>query len=273
MPRTPEQQKQFEAEVEAGRAAVAKAEAKAARAHNKQQRERLRFHFRGPLLRPGERFVRFVEVSLQKFRRYVRLSAWKIPAIDPGDPDAVDDHGRVRYVLAYFDKVSDEVREQLVVDLVPASRSACGGVDVRKRHKSNKAMGKHVFMSDVGSAMKRAGLPVTDWQKHEEGGGESLYYQVAHALGDVFGLQLPQDLGPPAEQAKAAKITEEMSPAMRVWQDAELVRQRRQRLRVVWGNHLVEPPQTCEELAAAYLGFPFGTPDSPNRVARPGSAP
>ena len=31
----------------------------------------------------------------------------------------------------------------------------------------------------------------------------------------------------------------------------------RRRLREVWGDHLVDPPRTCEELASAYLGFPF----------------
>jgi len=38
-----------------------------------------------------------------------------------------------------------------------------------------------------------------------------------------------------------------------VWGD----RREREREREVWGDTLVDPPRTCEELAMAYLGFPF----------------
>ena len=69
---------------------------------------------------------------------------------------------------------------------------ARGGVNARKRYMSNKAMARHFFMLDVRHAMERADLRVSNWEKHEEEGGESLYYQIAHALADVFACISPK---------------------------------------------------------------------------------
>lgn len=165
----------------------------------------------------------------------------------------------VRRVLAGFDELRDlspQVREQLMTDLLASVYRARGGVKARKRHKSNKALGKHIFMADVGRALEQAGRPVKRWQRHGEGRGESFYYRLAHALGGIFGLRLPQDLNPLALRAAQIQYGV-LSPAMAAEQDAELAAQRRRRLRKVWGDHLVDPPQSCEELASAYLGFPF----------------
>jgi hypothetical protein len=216
-------------------------------------------------------------------RWLVGLSQYGVGDQDPKkDPYKVN-RALIRRVLDGFKKeladLPSKTREQLVEDLAVAIYRARGGVNARKRYVSNKAMAKHVFMLDVGRAMERADLRVTNWEKHEEEGGESLYYQIAHALADVFGLHLPKDLGPLARWAAQIKCGE-MSPVMRAAQleelatqgrqrlgdlavrlkaaqDAELARQRRRRLREVWGDHPVDPPQSCEKLASAYLGFPF----------------
>ena len=84
-------------------------------------------------------------------------------------------------------------------------------------------------MFDIKRALERAGLPVKRWQKHDCGGGESLYYQLAHALGDAFGLHLPQYLKPLALRAAQIQYGV-MSPAMKAAQDAELL--------AAWRQHL-----------------------------------
>ena len=163
-------------------------------------------------------------------RWLTRLSYYSV--IKPEDGDEVDDYDLVRHALVDFDEVAvlpDETREQLVADLVAAIRIARGGVKAGKRHVSDKAMGKHIFLSDIGRALARAGLSVTRWRKQDYGGGESFYYQMAHALADVCGLHLPQDLKPLAMRAAQIQYGT-MSPAMKAAQDAELVRQGRQRL-------------------------------------------
>ena len=123
-------------------------------------------------------------------------------------PHEVADHDLIRDLvrdtLLKFRKLADlpsETLEQLVEDLAAAIYRARGGVKARKRHLSDKASGKHIFMRDVWRAMEQAGLRVTYWEMHEQGWGESLYYQIAHALSDVFGLHLPKDLGPLARWA------------------------------------------------------------------------
>jgi hypothetical protein len=126
-------------------------------------------------------------------------------------------------------------------------------------------------MKGFRRAWARARLPVKQWEHHHEGLGESLYYQVAHALAEAFKLYLPRDLGPLVKQAE--KIQYKMSPAMAAAQLEELVALWRRRLdwlilrlqvaqiargrRLWWGDHLVNPPQTREGLASAYLGLPF----------------
>jgi hypothetical protein len=238
-------------------------------------RKNLRFHFLGLPARSGELFVSFLELPLQYFRRHVRLSEWKIPPINPGDCHAVADHHRVRRTLANFEELDDlpsNTREQLVTDLVVAIWAWRGGVKPGKRGLSDEKEAQHIFISNVGRAMERAGLYAAQWSKTYEGDGgpdieapESLYFRLVRALGATFGIPLPKDLKLASRRASEIQYGV-MSLAMKAWQDAELARQRRQRLRKVWGDHLVEPPRTCEELASAYLGFPFGTPDSANRA-------
>jgi hypothetical protein len=56
--------------------------------------------------------------------------------------------------------------------------------------------------------------------------------------------------------AQGGRRLADLARRLQAVQDAELAA-RRLRLRAVWGDHLVGPPRTCEELASAYLGFPF----------------
>jgi hypothetical protein len=159
-------------------------------------------------------------------KRQPRFSEYKIRPIDLNDRYAVDNHVRVRHLLVDLDEVQQllhDVQDRLVEALVTAVRIARGGIKVGERHLSNKAVAKHVFLSDVGRAMKAAGLPVTCWRK---GGRESLYFGVVHALSDGFGLQLPKDLHPLARQAAQIEFGT-MSPTMRAAQDAELAARRR----------------------------------------------
>ena len=200
-------------------------------------------------------------------RWLTHLSISDIPTINPKDRNAVADHDLVRATLVDFEEAAvlpDEIRESLVEDLVAAGRIARGGLNARKHHVSNRAMGKHVFMGDVGRAMEGAVLPVKQWQKwydigsdeNDNGSDESVYFRLAHALGDVFGLKLPKDLKPLARQAAQIRYGA-MFPVMRAAQDAEKLSIRRRQQLEVWGRPLVDVPQSCGELASAYLGFPF----------------
>jgi hypothetical protein len=198
-------------------------------------------------------------------RRLTRLSSCDIPVIDPEDRNAVDDHDLVRHVLVDFDEVAvlpDEIREQLVADLVIAIWAWRAGVKPGKRGLSDEKEAQHIFMADVGRALERAGLSATRWRKTYEGDGpdidapESFFFRLVRGLADAFGRSLPKDLKLAGQRASKIQYGV-MSPAMKAAQDAELATRRRQRLAGVWGDSLVGVPQSCGELASAYLGFPF----------------
>jgi hypothetical protein len=142
-----------------------------------------------------------------------------------------DDYDRVKRALVSFFfeviRLPIEKREQLVADLATTACLARGGIDAGRRRVSNKASTKHLIMRDVRFSLERAGLPVPQWEHHYEYGSESFFFAVAHKLGDVFGLDLPQDLGPLAKQAAKIKYGE-MSPTMKAAQEAELLAIRRQ---------------------------------------------
>jgi hypothetical protein len=153
--------------------------------------------------------------------------------------------------------LSSENREQLVVDLVRAIHLARGGVKAGKRGVSDKALGQQVFLADVKCALERAGLPAKRWRKqYDNDGGESLYFRLAREVGEAADILLPVDLKLLAKQAAQIQYGV-MPPTMEAAQNAELAARRRQQEFQVWGGHLVDPPRTCEELASAYLGFPF----------------
>jgi hypothetical protein len=170
-------------------------------------------------------------------KRKPKFSEYKIPPINPGDRQTVRDQDLVRATLVDFDEVAvlpDDIRERLVEDLVTASRFARGGIKAGKRHVSDKAMGKHVFMFDVGRALERASLSATRWRKTYEGdhpdrnAPESLFFRLARALADAFGISLPKDLKLAGQRASKIKYGE-MSPAMEAAQAAELVARARRR--------------------------------------------
>jgi hypothetical protein len=158
-------------------------------------------------------------------RRHVRLSEYKIPPIDPEDRTAVEDHTLVRHVLVDFDELavlSGEIRERLVCDLVKSIRFARGGVKVGKRGVSNKASAQQIFLSDVGRALERAGLPAKRWRKqYDNGGGESFFFRLAREIAPLAGIDLPKDLKLPGKRAAQHQYGV-MSPTMVAAQNAEL---------------------------------------------------
>jgi hypothetical protein len=201
-------------------------------------RKNPRFHFLGIPARSGELFVNFLELPLQHFRKHVRLSEWKIPLINPGDRNAVEDHVLVRATLRDFEEVADlpdDVHGQLVEDLVVAIWAWRAGVDAGKRGLSNEKEAQRVLFSNIKRALKRAGLSATRWRKTYDGDGgpdtdapESFYFRLIRALGAVFDIPIPKDLMVATE--RASEIQYVMSSAMKAWQDAELAAQARQRL-------------------------------------------
>jgi hypothetical protein len=221
-------------------------------------RRRPRFHFLGLLARPGKLFVNFLERPLQDFRRYVRLSEWKIPRKDDPEncpaaadhahgrlvlPDfeelSVEDRARVRRVLAGFDQLTQlpgNTCEQLVADLVIAVWAWRAGIDAEKRGLSNEKEAINIFISNVGHALEQAtGVAATRWRKtYDRGDGpdirapQSFHFQLIRALGNEFGIPIPKDLMRPT--GRASEIRYVMSPAMRAWQDAELVARARRHL-------------------------------------------
>jgi hypothetical protein len=150
-------------------------------------------------------------------KRKPRFSAYGTSALD-----RIAIRDRVVAALEKFDAVRvlpDEARDRLIDHLVDAICFARGGIKAGRRHVSDRAMEKHVFISDVARALGRAGLPAARWQ-HDHDDRESLLYRVAHALGGAFGLHLPQDLGPLA--ARATQIRYGEMPPAKVEQDADI---------------------------------------------------
>ena len=188
----------------------------------------------------------------------VRFSEWKIPQIDPQDRNTIADRDLVRATLVDFEELAtlpEATREQLVTDLVDAVAYWRVGVKPGKLGLSGKKAALQIFISKVGHALKRAALPVKRWRKTYEGDGgpdpdapESFFFQLIRALGDSFSIPIPRDLKLAGKRASKIEY-EKMSPIMQAAQDAELRARTRQRL----GG----APQSCEELASAYLGFPF----------------
>jgi len=172
----------------------------------------------------------------RKMPRKPRLSYYSV--IKPEDGDEVDDYDLVRATLVDFEELADlpiATREQLVADLVAAIRFWRAGVKPGNRGLSDEKEAQHIFISDVGRALERAGLRATRWRKTYEGDGpdidapESFFFRLARELANVFGITLPKDLKLPGMRA-AQHQYEVMSPAMKAAQDAELVARGRQRL-------------------------------------------
>jgi hypothetical protein len=167
----------------------------------------------------------------------------------------------VRTVLDKFEEVAalpGEVRDRLVGDLVDAIRFARAGIRAGQRHVSDRRIEGHIFLADIARTMTQAGLPVGRWSKHDLGEGESLFYQVAHALAAAAGLQLPRTLKEPA--AQAVRITYGvMSPTMKAAQAAGHGPPGRHLTVIAGADHEPGPdaPRTCAELACAHPGFPF----------------
>ena len=191
-------------------------------------------------------------------------SVHKSLTIDPEDPNKVTDHDLVRHALVNFDELADlpsESRDQLVEDLVKSIWFARGGVKAGKQGVSDKALGKQIFLSDVGGALERVSLSATRWRKTYEGDGpdidapESFFFRLARGLADAFGRALPKDLKLAGQRASKIQYGV-LFPAMKAAQDAELAA-RQQRFPGVWGDSLAGVPRFCGELASAYLGFPF----------------
>jgi hypothetical protein len=161
-----------------------------------------------------------------------RITSYEVPIINPTDRNAVEDHHLVRHALVDFDELavlSGETRERLVADLVDAIRFVRAGVKAGKCGVSDKALAQQIFVSDIGRALEKAGLPARRWRKqYDNGGGESFFFRVAREVADVCGIALPRDLKLPGKRAAGHRYGV-MSPAMEAAQKVELAA-RRQRL-------------------------------------------
>jgi hypothetical protein len=159
------------------------------------------------------------------------LSTYDIPKIDPNDRDAVEDHDLVRHALVDFDELaglSEETCGKFVEDLVDSIRFARGGVKARKRRVSDKTLAQQIFLSDVGRALERAGLPAKRWRKqYDNGGGESFFFRLAREVAEVSGIPLPQDLKLPGKRSAQHQYGM-MSPIMNVAQEDELAARAKQ---------------------------------------------
>ena len=159
-----------------------------------------------------------------------RLSYHDNWIINSEDRNAVDDHDLVRHALVDYDELADlpdDIREQLVADLVGAIRFWRAGVKPGKRGLSDEKEAQHIFISDVRRALERAGLPATRWRKTYEGDGpdidapESFFFGLARGVADAFGKALPKDLKLAGQRASKIQYGV-MSPTMEALQNAEL---------------------------------------------------
>ena len=67
----------------------------------------------------------------------------------------------------------------LVGDLVDSICFARGGVSAGKLGVANGALAQQIFLSDVGRALERAGLPVKRWRKkYDLRSGESFFFRL-----------------------------------------------------------------------------------------------
>jgi hypothetical protein len=180
-----------------------------------------------------------------------RLSSYDIPIINPEDRNAVDDHELVRHTLVDFEELavlSSPMREQLVADLTDAIRFARAGIKAGKRGMSDKVLAKQIFLSDVGRALERAGLPAKRWRKrYDDGDGpsvdapESLFFRLARELADVSGMALPRDLKLPGKRAAQHQYGV-MSPTMKAAQEVELAARQQRLSSLVARLKAVGPP-------------------------------
>jgi hypothetical protein len=168
-------------------------------------------------------------------RWHTRLSSYDVPRIDPNDRNAIEDHDLVRHALVDFDELSvlsRKTREQLVEDLVDSIRFARGGVNAGKRGTSNQALAQQIFLSDVGRALERAGLPAKRWRKrYDNDAGESFFFRLAREVADVSDIPLPQDLKLPSQRAAQHRYGM-MSSVMKLAQENELAAGRKRRRKV-----------------------------------------
>ena len=150
-------------------------------------------------------------------RRLTSLSEYRLPKIDPNDRNAVDeDVDLVRHVLVDFDELAVLSKPSpRTARFGPRglSRFARGGVKARKRGVSDRALAQQIFLSDVGRALERAGLPAKRWRKQYEyeERGESFFFRLAREVADVAGLDLPQDLKLPGQTSFPASVRDDVA--------------------------------------------------------------
>jgi hypothetical protein len=153
------------------------------------------------------------------------ISEYAVPNIDPNDLNGVEDDDLVRHALVDFDELailSNETREHLVEDLVDSIRFARGGVKARKQGVSDRALAQQIFLSDVGRALERAGLPAKRWRKqYDNGGGESFFFRLVREVAAVSGIVLPQDLKLAGKRSAQHRYGM-LSPIMEMAQEDEL---------------------------------------------------
>jgi len=168
-------------------------------------------------------------------KRKPKFSEYKIPTIDPEDRHAVENHVLIRHALVDFDELAllpSNTYEQLVANLVDAIGFWRAGVKPRKRGLSDEKEAQHIFISNVGRALERAGLSAPRWRKTYDGDGgpdpdapQSFYFLLVRSLGDVFGIPLPKDLRLAGKRASKIQYGA-MPPAMEAWQAAALLARR-----------------------------------------------
>jgi hypothetical protein len=161
-----------------------------------------------------------------------RLSSYHVP---DDHFDIPQDDVAIRHALIDFDELgvlAGTTREQLVTDLMHAVRFARCGIKAGQRGMSDKALTQQIFLSDVGRALERAGLPVKRWRKrYDDGDGpsfdapESFFFRLARKVAAVSAIILPQDLKLPGKRTAQHRYGV-MSAAMKVAQEAELAAQR-----------------------------------------------
>jgi hypothetical protein len=169
-------------------------------------------------------------------RWLTRLSTYDVPEIDPNDPVLVEDPVLVRHALVDFDELAvlpSESHERLVADLVDAIRFARCGVKAGKRGVSDAKSAQQIFLSDVGRALERAGLPARRWRKRYDDGDrpsdsapESFFFRLAREVAEVSGIALPQDLKVAGNRAWQHQYGV-MSPVMERAQKIELAARRK----------------------------------------------
>ena len=127
-----------------------------------------------------------------------KTTVYGAPIIDPADRNTNSDHETVRHALVDIDDIAAlpaAAHDKFVDGIVEAIRFYRTGLRLGEPGVSNSDFAMSVFLADVAREMEAVGLKPTRWRKkYDNGGGESPFFRIVRDVGEVAGIEIPEDL-------------------------------------------------------------------------------